>query len=64
MSKLKIITLHKLCQIQAQAVQEKKTRTGCNIQSIKIIQDILVLTICHIKIMIHIREFTVINILG
>ena len=41
MSKLRIITLYKLCPIQAQAVQEnaKRPRAGCNIQLIKMVQD-------------------------
>ena len=35
MSKLRIITLYKLCPVRAQAVQEnsKRPRAGCNIQS-------------------------------
>ena len=55
MSKLTIITLYKLYAVQAQAVQEngKRPRAGCNIQLIKMIQD-----------MICIRQFTVMNILG
>ena len=42
MSKLRIITLYKLCPVQAQAVQEnaKRPRAGCNIQLIKMVQDI------------------------
>ena len=42
MSKLKIITLYELCPVQAQVVQEKakRPRAGCNIQLIKIVQDI------------------------
>ena len=64
MSKLRIITLYKLCPVQAQAVHEnaERPRAGYNIQLIKMVQDILNATICHIKIMIHIRKFTVMNI--
>ena len=66
MSKLRIITLYKLYPLQAQAVQEngKRPRAGCNIQLIKMVQDIFSPAICHIKIMICIRKFTVMNILG
>ena len=37
MSKLRIITLYKLCPVQAQAVQEnaKRPRADCNIQLLK-----------------------------
>ena len=64
MSKLRI-TLYKLCPVQAQAVQEnaKRPRAGCTIQ-LKWFKTFLAPTIGHIKIMIHIRKFTVINILG
>ena len=42
MSKLRIITLYKLCPVQAQTVQEnaKRPRADCNIQLIKMVQDI------------------------
>ena len=42
MSKLTIITLYKLYAVQAQSVQEngKRPRTGCNIQLIKMVQDV------------------------
>ena len=59
------MTLYKLCAVQAQTVQEngkKPPRAGCNIQLIKMVKDILVPNICHIKIMIHSRKFTAVNI--
>ena len=42
MSKIRIITLYKLCPVRAQAIQEngKKPRASCNIQLIKMVQDI------------------------
>ena len=66
MSKLRIITLYKLCPVQAQAVQKnaKRPRAGCNIQLIKMVQDIFSPYHLYIKIMIRIRKFTVMNILG
>ena len=67
MSKLRIITL--LSYVQYKDKRYKKRLKGqgqavCNIQSIKMVQDIFSPYICHIKIMIHIRKFTVMNILG
>ena len=52
MSKLRIITLYKLCPVQAQAVQEnaKRPRVGCNIQLIKILKKSLVPNSCYIEI--------------
>ena len=42
MSKLRMITLYKLCPVQALVVQEngKIPGAGCNIQLIKMVQDI------------------------
>ena len=42
MSKVRIITMYKLYPVQAQAAQEngKRPRAGCNIQLIKMVQDI------------------------
>ena len=50
--KLRIITLYKLCPVQAQAVQEnaKRPRAGCNIQLIKILMKSLVPNSCYIEI--------------
>ena len=66
MSELRIITMYKLCPVQAQVVQEnaKRPKAGCNIQLIKMVQDIF--SPCHLlhQNMIHIRKFTVMNILG
>ena len=41
MSKLRMITLYKLCPVEAQAVQKnsKRPRAGCNIQLIKDIKE-------------------------
>ena len=39
-------------------------QAACNIHLIKMVQNIFSPYICHIKIMIHIRKFSVMNILG
>ena len=63
MSNLTIITLYKLYVVQAQAVQENGKQAAI-FNQLKWFKTFLVPNICHIKIMIHIRKFTVMNILG